>query len=84
MNMDKALVQNNDVNRLYIPRKERGRGLMSGEDVISLTILEFENYVKNFYEQLLTVARKVDGYVEVRNVEWLQQGSSVWRGGITS
>ena len=49
-----ALHPKSDVNRLYIPRKEGGRGLISIEDCVDLAISE---------ERLIKAARgdKIDG-----------------------
>lgn len=44
--MNKALNPNSDSDRLYIPRKKRGQGLMIVV-VVSLVVLGLENYIKN-------------------------------------
>ena len=46
MNMHRALHPKDSVERLYLPRKEGGRGLLSIEDSIDLAILVLENYVQ--------------------------------------
>ena len=52
-----------DVDRLYIPRKEGGRGLISIEDCVELAIRGLEVYVHGSEERLIQVARgdKIDG-----------------------
>ena len=52
-----------DVDRLYIPRKEGGRGLISTEDCIDLAIIRLEVYVHGSEERLVQAARgdKIDG-----------------------
>ena len=48
--------------RLYIPRKEGGRGLISIEDCVELAIRGLEVYVHRSEERLIQAARdKIDG-----------------------
>ena len=58
-----------DVGRLYIPRKEGGRGLISIEDCVELAIRRLEVYVHGSEERLIQAARgdKIDG-VEAASV----------------
>ena len=58
--MHNALHPKTNVDRLYIPSKEDGRGLQGVEEAVKLTNLGLENYVKEFRERLLTAARSVD------------------------
>ena len=46
-----------DVDRLYIPRKEWGRGLISIEDCVELAIRGLEVYVHGSEEKLIQAAR---------------------------
>ena len=64
-----ALHPNSDVEKLYIPRKERGRGLISIEDCVELAIRGLEVYVHGKEERLMQAARgdNVDG-LEAANV----------------
>ena len=52
-----------DVDRLYIPRKEGGRGLISTEDCVEFTIRGLEVYLHGSEERLIQAARgdKRDG-----------------------
>ena len=52
-----------DVDRLYIPRKEGGGGLISIEDCVVLAIRNLEVYVHGSEERLIEAARgdKIDG-----------------------
>ena len=52
-----------DVDRLHIPRKERGRGLISIEDCVELAIKGLEVHVHGSEERLVQAARgdKIDG-----------------------
>ena len=47
-----------DVDRLYIPRRERGRGLISIEDCVELAIGGLEVYVHGSEEKLIQAARR--------------------------
>ena len=52
-----------DVDRLYILRKEGGRGLISIEDCVEFAIIGLEVYVHGSEERLIQTARgdKIDG-----------------------
>ena len=58
-----ALHRKSDVDRLYIPRKEGGRGLISIEDCVQLAIRGLDVYVHGSEERLTQVARgdNIDG-----------------------
>ena len=58
-----ALYPKSDVDRLYMPRKEGGRGLISIEDCVELAIRGLEVYVHESEERLIQAARgeKIDG-----------------------
>ena len=47
MTMYKALHPKDDVDRLYVPRKEGGRGITSIEDNIDALIQRLEDYKNN-------------------------------------
>ena len=59
-----ALHRKSDVDRLYIPRKEGGKGLISTEDCDMLPIRGLEVYVHGCEERLIQAARgdKIDGF----------------------
>ena len=48
--MHKALHPRNDVDRLYVSRKEGGRGLASIEDSLDASIQRLEDYIQNTME----------------------------------
>ena len=52
-----ALHSNSDVDRLYIPRKEVGRVLISIEDCVELAIRCLKVYVHGSEERLIQAAR---------------------------
>ena len=58
-----ALHPKSDVDRLYIPRKERGRGLISIDDCVELAIKGLEVYIQGSEERFIQAARgdKIDG-----------------------
>ena len=64
-----ALHPKSDVDRLYIPRKEGGRGLISTEDCVELAVRGLELYVHQSEEILIQAARgdKING-LEVTSV----------------
>ena len=53
-----------DIARIYLSRKEGGRGLISVEDTVKLAILRFERYVLISVERLLIAARRLNGNYE--------------------
>ena len=61
--MDGASHPKSDVDRLYIPRKEEGRGLISIEDCVELAIRGLEVYFHGNEERLIQAARgdQIDG-----------------------
>ena len=58
--MHNAIHSKGNVDRLYISGKEGGRGLQDVEEVVELTNLQLENYVKKSRERLLTAWRSVN------------------------
>ena len=76
--MHRALNPKSDVARIYLSRKEGGRGLISVEDTLKLAILELERYLLTSEEGLLTAAGRVDGDYEqhlemIENVKEFKQ-----------
>ena len=57
MTMHKALHPRDDVDRLYVSRKEGGRGLASIEDSVESSIHRLENYIQKHEGGLITVTR---------------------------
>ena len=56
--MHKALHPRDDVDRLYVSRKEGGRGLASIEDSVDASILRLEDYNEKHERGLITAIRK--------------------------
>ena len=57
MTMHKVLHPRNDVDRLYVSRRERGRGLDSIEDSVDTSIQRFEDYVQKRGGKLIKATR---------------------------
>ena len=57
MTMHKALHPRDDVNRLYVSRKEGGRGLASIEDTVDASIQRLEDYIEKHKRGLITAIR---------------------------
>ena len=64
MTVHRALNPKSDIARIYLSRKGGGKGLISIEDTVKLTILGLERYVLTSEEGLLIAARRVDGDYE--------------------
>ena len=56
--MQKALHPRDSVCRLYLPRKECGRGLIAVEGCIDLAKLGLERYISQSSERLIIAARR--------------------------
>ena len=57
MTMHKALHPTDDVDRLYVPRKEGGGGLTSIEDSVDISIQRLEDYIEKHERGLITAIR---------------------------
>ena len=57
MTMPKALHPSDNVDRLYMSRKEGGRGLTSIEDSVDASIQQFEDYIEKHERRLITAIR---------------------------
>ena len=55
--MHKALHPRDDVDRLYVSRKEGGRGLASTEDNVDASIQRLEDYIEKHEGGLITAIR---------------------------
>ena len=64
MTMHKALHPKSNVERLYLPRKEGGRGLISIEDATRTAILGLQKYIQESEEKLISAARKPEHVLE--------------------
>ena len=57
MTMHKALHPRDDVDRLYVSRKQGGRGLASSEDTVDASIQRLEDYIEKHERGLITTIR---------------------------
>ena len=57
MTMHKALHPRDDVDRLYVSRKEGGRGLARIEDTVDASIQRLEDYIGKHERGLITTIR---------------------------
>ena len=57
MTMHKALPHREDIDRLYMSWKERGKGLASTEDIDGASIQWLEDYIQKHGRRLITVTR---------------------------
>ena len=55
--MHKALHHRDDVDRLYVSRKDGGRGLTSIKDSVDASIQRLEDYIEKYEQGLITVIR---------------------------
>ena len=57
MTVHKALHPRDDVDRLYVFRKEGGKGLVSIEDSVDTSIQRLEGYIEKHEQGLITAIR---------------------------
>ena len=75
MTMHKALHPRDDVDRLYVSRKEGGRGLTSIEDSVDASIQRLEDYIEKHERGLITTIRNdtdntIDDKMTTRKQKW--------------
>ena len=58
MTMHKALHPRDDIDRLYVSRKNGGRGLTSIEDSVDASILQLRDYIEKHEGWLITAIKK--------------------------
>ena len=63
--MHKALHPRDDVDRLYVSRKEGGRGLASIEDSVDTSIQRLEDYIQ----------RRLEDYIQKRQEDQLNDNN---------
>ena len=81
MTMHKALHPRDDIDRLYVSRKEGGRGLASIEDSVYALIQRLEDYMEKHERGLITVIRNdadntIDDWMTItRKHKWEKNNS---------
>ena len=74
MTLHKALHHRDDVDRLYVSRKEGGRGLASIEDSVDASIQRLEDYIEKYERGLITAIRNdADNTIEDRSTTTRKQ-----------
>ena len=74
MTMHKALYPRDDVDRLYIPGKEGGRGLASIKDCVDTSIQRLEDYIEKHERGLITALRNnTDNTIDKRMTKTRKQ-----------
>ena len=63
MTMQKALHRRDDIDRLYVPRKEGRRGLASIEDCVDTSTQELEDCIKKDKERLIAATNNSIGNI---------------------
>ena len=67
MTMHKALYPRDDVDRLYVSRKEGRRGLASIKDTVDASIQRLENYIEKHERGLIiTIRNDTDNTIDER------------------
>ena len=66
LTMHNARHPKSNVDRIYSPRKEGGRGLLSVEDTINMVTLGLEEYVVLSDERILPAARNIEEVTETQ------------------
>ena len=62
MTMHKTSHPRDDVDRLYVSRKEGGRGLASIKDIVDASIQRLEDYIQKHERGLITAIRNDTDY----------------------
>ena len=76
MTMQKALHHRDDVDKIYVSRKERGRGLGSIEDSVDTSIQQLEDFIEKRGGRLITVTKNntdnawINGTKITRKQKW--------------
>ena len=66
MTMHKALHPRDDVDRLYVSRKEGGRGIASMEDSVDVSIQQLEDCIQKHDGRLITAIRNDNNTMDNR------------------
>ena len=75
MTVHKALHPRDDIDRLYVSRKEGGRGVASIEDSVDASIQPLEDYIEKHERGLITATRNdtdntIDDRMTTRKQKW--------------
>ena len=76
MTMHKALHRRDDVDRLYVSRKKRGRGFASIEESVDASIQRLEDYIEKHGGRIIAGTRnntndaRISGTTITRKQKW--------------
>ena len=68
MTMHKALHPRDDVDRLYVSRKEGGRGIAGIEDSVDVLIQRLEDYIEKYEGGLITATRNDTDHTKTNRI----------------
>ena len=77
MTVHKALHPRDDVDRQYVPRREKGRGLASIEGSVDTSIQRLEVYIEKCGETLITATRNNTNDTRTRKQK-LRRKTTLW------
>ena len=80
MTMHQAIHPGDDFDRLYLSRKEGGRGLASIGDSVDASLHRIEDYIEKYEEGLITAIRndsdnKMENRMITRKQKWEENNS---------
>ena len=79
MTMHKALHPCDDVERLYVWRKEEVRWLASTEDSVNASIQRLEDYIEKHEGELITaISTKTNRMTITRKQKWEEKKNTLW------
>ena len=81
--MHKALHPSDNVDRLYVSRKEGGRGLASIEDSVDASIQRLEDYIQKHDRGLITAIRNdtdntMDNRMTITRKQKMGRKTTLW------
>ena len=79
MTMHKVLHLRDDADRLYVTRKEGGRGLTSIEDSVDTSILRLRDYIQKSKERLITAASSSTENMTINNKKQKWEEKQLYR-----
>ena len=73
MTIQKTLNPRDDVDRLYVPRKEGGRGLASIEDSVNALMQRLEDYIEKHVAMITEIRNDTDNIMANRMIKTKKQ-----------
>ena len=74
MTTHKALHSRDDVDRFYVSRKEKGRGIANIEDWVDVSLQGFKDYIKKSKKILITAASN-----SISNIRTKRTSTKTWK-----